>query len=120
MYNKDNTREADEIFSRILSEMERQGRKYAELTEYLELPRGTFSSWKAGRSRNFCEHNPAGGRVYLIIRSRRRVEKSIIFIARSMSRMYSPKASQSETVIRQYWSREIRLSRWDLKIPIVS
>ena len=36
--------------------MERQGRKYAELTEYLELPRGTFSSWKAGRSRNFCEH----------------------------------------------------------------
>lgn len=33
MYNKDNTREADEIFSRILSEMERQGRKYAELTD---------------------------------------------------------------------------------------
>ena len=60
MYNKDNTREADEIFSRILSEMERQGRKYAELTEYLELPRGTFSSWKAGRSRNFCEHIGAG------------------------------------------------------------
>ena len=47
MYNKDNTREADEIFSRILSEMERQGRKYAELTEHLELPRGTFSSYKA-------------------------------------------------------------------------
>ena len=56
MHNKDNTREADEIFSRILSEMERQGRKYAELIEYLDLPRGTFSSWKAGRSRNFCEH----------------------------------------------------------------
>ena len=56
MYNKDNTREADKIFSRILSEMERQGRKYAELTEYLDLPRGTFSSWKAGRSSNFCEH----------------------------------------------------------------
>lgn len=56
MYNKDNTREADEIFSRILSEMERQGRKYAELTEYLDLPHGTFSSWKAVRSRNFCEH----------------------------------------------------------------
>ena len=36
--------------------MERQGRKYAELIEYLDLPRGTFSSWKAGRSRNFCEH----------------------------------------------------------------
>ena len=56
MYNKDNTREADDIFTRILSEMERQGKKYAELTEYLQLPRGTFSSWKAGRSRNFCEH----------------------------------------------------------------
>jgi len=56
MHNKDNTRETDEIFSRILSEMERQGRKYAELIEYLDLPRGTFSSWKARRSRNFCEH----------------------------------------------------------------
>ena len=56
MHNKDNTKEAEEIFSRILLEMERQGKKYAELTEYLELPRGTFSSWKAGRSRNFCEH----------------------------------------------------------------
>ncbi len=56
MYNKENTREAEEIFDRILSEMERQGKKYAELTEFLDLPRGTFSSWKAGRSRNFCEH----------------------------------------------------------------
>ena len=56
MHNNDNTKEAEEIFGRILSEMERQGRKYAELTKYLELPRGTFSSWKAGRSRNFCEH----------------------------------------------------------------
>ncbi len=56
MHNKDNTREAEEIFDRILSEMERQGKRYAELTEFLNLPRGTFSSWKAGRSRNFCEH----------------------------------------------------------------
>lgn len=56
MYNKDNTREAEEIFDRILSEMERQGKKYAELTKFLALPRGTFSSWKAGRSRNYCEH----------------------------------------------------------------
>lgn len=56
MYNKDNTQEAEEIFKRILSEMERQGKKYAGLTEYLDLPRGTFSAWKAGRSRNFCEH----------------------------------------------------------------
>ena len=55
MYNKDNTREADEIFSRILSEMERQGKKYAELNENLGLPQGTFSAWKAGRSRNYCE-----------------------------------------------------------------
>ena len=56
MYNKENTQEAEEIFNRILSEMERQGKKYAELTEFLDLPRGTFSLWKAGRSRNFCEH----------------------------------------------------------------
>ncbi len=50
MYNKQNTQEAEEIFDRILSEMERQGKKYAELTGFLDLPRGTFSSWKAGRS----------------------------------------------------------------------
>lgn len=56
MHNKDNTREAEEIFDRILSETERQGKKYAEITEFLDLPRGTFSAWKAGRSRNFCEH----------------------------------------------------------------
>ena len=56
MYNKDNTKEAEEIFERILSEMERQEKKYAALTEFLNLPRGTFSAWKAGRSRNFCEH----------------------------------------------------------------
>ena len=56
MYNKENTKEAEEIFEHILSEMERQGKKYVELTEFLDLPRGTFSSWKAGRSRNFCEH----------------------------------------------------------------
>ena len=56
MHNKDNTQEAEEIFGRILFEMERQKRRYAELTEFLDLPRGTFSSWKAGRSRNFCEH----------------------------------------------------------------
>lgn len=56
MHNKDNTREAEEIFDRILSEMESQGKKHAELIRYLSLPRGTFSSWKLGRSRNFCEH----------------------------------------------------------------
>ncbi len=56
MHNKDNTQEAEEIFNRILSEMEQQGKKCAELIEALNLPRGTFSSWKAGRSRNYCEH----------------------------------------------------------------
>ena len=56
MHNKENTKEADGIFERILGETEQQGKKYAELIEFLDLPRGTFSAWKAGRSRNFCEH----------------------------------------------------------------
>ena len=56
MYNKESTKEATEILSRITMELERQGKKQAELIAYLDLPRGTFSSWKAGRSRNFCEH----------------------------------------------------------------
>ena len=56
MYNKEITKEADEIFERILTEMERQKKKYAELIDFLLLPRGTFSGWKSGRSRNFCEH----------------------------------------------------------------
>ena len=56
MHNKENTKEAEGILERIISEMNRQNKKYVELIEFLDLPRGTFSSWKAGRSRNFCEH----------------------------------------------------------------
>ncbi len=48
MHNKENKQEAEEIFDRTLSEMERQRKKYAELNEFLDLPRGTFRSWKAG------------------------------------------------------------------------
>ena len=28
----------------------------AELVAYLDLPKGVYSNWKAGKSRNFCEH----------------------------------------------------------------
>ena len=56
MYNKDNTKEAEEIIIRIKTELERQRKKQAELIAYLNLPKGIYSSWKAGRSRNFCEH----------------------------------------------------------------
>lgn len=56
MHNKDNTKEAESILERISAELERQGKTQAELITYLDLPRGTYSSWKLGRSRNFCEH----------------------------------------------------------------
>ena len=63
MHNKENTKEAEGILERIISEMNRQNKKYVELIEFLDLPRGTFSSWKAGRSRNFCEHLSAIAKV---------------------------------------------------------
>ena len=56
MHNRENTKEAEGILERIIYEMDRQNKKYVELIEFLDLPRGTFSSWKAGRSRSFCEH----------------------------------------------------------------
>lgn len=56
VYNREKTKEAEEIFARISAEMERKGFKQAELISYLNLPRGTYSSWKAGRTRTFCEH----------------------------------------------------------------
>lgn len=56
MYNKEKTKEAEEIIIRITKELERQGKTQAELITFLDLPRGTYSSWKTGRSRNFCEH----------------------------------------------------------------
>ena len=36
--------------------MERQGKKQAELVKYLDLPLGTYTNWKLGKSRNFYEH----------------------------------------------------------------
>lgn len=56
MYNRDNTKEAEEILSRITAELKHKGKTQAELVEFLNLPKGVYSSWKAGRSRNFCEH----------------------------------------------------------------
>ena len=48
--------EAQEIFSRINDEMKRQKKQQAELITYLNLPRGTYTQWKLGRTRYFCEH----------------------------------------------------------------
>ena len=56
MNNRDNTKEAEEILSRISAELTRQNRMQAELVAYLDLPKGVYSNWKAGNSRNFCEH----------------------------------------------------------------
>lgn len=56
MCEKKQPKAVEQIFDRISSEMERQGRKQAELTEYLGLPRGTYTNWKLGRGRTFCEH----------------------------------------------------------------
>ena len=56
MNNRDNTKEAEEILSRISAELTRQNRMQAELVAYLDLPKGVYSNWKAGKSRNFCEH----------------------------------------------------------------
>ena len=56
MYNRDNTKEAEEILGRISAELRRQGKAQAEFVKCLDLPVGTYSVWKAGRSRIFCEH----------------------------------------------------------------
>ena len=56
MYNKENTKEAETILERISAELERKKITQAKLVEFLDLPKGTYSSWKAGRSRSFCEH----------------------------------------------------------------
>lgn len=56
MRNSENTKEAEEILDRISEELARQGKMQAELVSYLDLPKGAYSSWKAGKSRNFCEH----------------------------------------------------------------
>lgn len=56
MYNKENTKEAEEILGRITDEMRKQKKKQAELIRFLNLPTGTFTNWKLRKSRNFCEH----------------------------------------------------------------
>ena len=56
MYNKENTKEAEEILGRISDEMKKQNKKQAELIRFLNLPTGTFTNWKLRKSRNFCEH----------------------------------------------------------------
>lgn len=56
MRNSENTKEAEEILTRISAELARQGKQQAELVAYLDLPKGAYSNWKAGKSRNFCEH----------------------------------------------------------------
>lgn len=56
MRNSENTKEAEEILVRISAELARQGKQQAELVSYLDLPKGAYSNWKAGKSRNFCEH----------------------------------------------------------------
>ena len=44
------------ILGRISHELEMQHKTQAELVAYLGLPVGTYTNWKLGRSRNFCEH----------------------------------------------------------------
>ncbi len=56
MYNKENTKEAEEILARISGELGKKKKKQAELIRYLDLPVGTFTNWKLKKSRNFCEH----------------------------------------------------------------
>ena len=56
MYNRDNTKEADDIFMRISSEMKKQNRKQADLIRFLNLPISTYTNWRLGKSRNYCEH----------------------------------------------------------------
>ena len=56
MRNSENTKEAEEILVRISAELMRQGKQQAELVAYLDLPKGVYTNWKAGKSRNFCEH----------------------------------------------------------------
>ena len=56
MYNKENTKEAEDILARISAELIKQKKPQAELITFLDLPKGTYSAWKAGRSRNYCEH----------------------------------------------------------------
>ena len=46
MNNRDNTKEAEEILSRISAELTRQNRMQAELVAYLDLPKGVIATGK--------------------------------------------------------------------------
>lgn len=41
---------------RLESGLQKARKKQAELVKYLDLPLGTYTNWKLGKSRNFCEH----------------------------------------------------------------
>ena len=45
-----------DILGRISNELEKQHITQAELVAHLGLPLGTYTNWKLGRSRNFCEY----------------------------------------------------------------
>lgn len=49
-------KETEEILARNSSALVRQGKQQAELVSYLDLPKVAYSNWKAGKSRNLCEH----------------------------------------------------------------
>ena len=55
MSNKFQSR-TSEILGRISNELEKRHITQAELVAYLGLPLGTYTNWKLGRSRNFCEY----------------------------------------------------------------
>ncbi len=52
----DKNNRTEGILGRISHELETQHKTQAELVAYLGLPVGTYTNWKLGRSRNFCEH----------------------------------------------------------------
>ena len=54
--NKNFQNRPAEILGRISNELEKQHITQAELVAYLGLPLGTYTNWKLGRSRNFCEY----------------------------------------------------------------
>ena len=56
MNNSIERKKTEAILGRISRELETQHKTQAELVAYLGLPVGTYTNWKLGRSRNFCEH----------------------------------------------------------------
>ena len=56
MHNKENTKEAEGNSDPNLERDAEARKKQAELVKYLDLPLGTYTNWKLGKSRNFYEH----------------------------------------------------------------